>query len=161
MIILDSCEIILFFSEIKKPETLFKLIGFGHELYIPNGVLKEIEKGKGKYTTCFLLKKAIKNKQIHVFKKVNQKEIEKIKNRYPLIGLGESEVIFWGKLLDSKNKNYKCIIDDGPARIVAKDEKIKFMGVKGLLTYMRTKGLLTKKEENQLLKEVKKTKFRL
>ena len=157
--VLDASAIIAFYSEICKPQILHELAEKGHILIAPVAVVNEISKGRK--ATWLTLEKAIEDKKITVEKNFSQTELQLVRNRYPNLHDGEIQVLIVGTKLKKKDCEYKCIIDESPARKIAKRNRIALTGTYGLLDVLKDLGIIEEQQKENFLNKLEHSKFRL
>jgi predicted nucleic acid-binding protein len=157
--VLDASAIIAFYSEICKPQILHELTEKGHVLIVPTAVVTEISKGRK--STWSTLEKAIEEKKITVETDFSQTELQLVRNRYPNLHDGEIQVLIVGIKLKKKAAEYKCIIDESPARKIAKRNQIAITGTYGLLDVLNDLGVIEERQKENFLNKLEHSKFRL
>ncbi len=158
MKILDASVIIGLFLESDGAIIIEEWAKTKHKLIVPNGVFLELsDKKEGEPYSSFV--KCLKSKKILIFRELKEKESEYLKKRYPYLGLGEIEVIYWGS---HKKSNRSCysVIDDLAARKAALNERIQITGTIGLVNRLVEKGCIEEKTRDKIFTELKRNGFR-
>ncbi len=161
MLVIDASPIIAFYSEMKVPELLHKLVEFDNCLVIPIAVSNEIKKGRDKHNTFFILETAKKDGYIEIYENFSTDEILTFQHRYPNLNDGEIQVLILGNKFKNEGEEYCCVIDESPATKVAKKLSIFRKGTLGLLDILDEIGIINKVEKTKLLNRLEKSRFRI
>ena len=161
MLFLDASCLIAFYSnnEMDSPFLLHKLVDCGYELVVPKKVYEEIDKGKK--NTINILNNAIKTGVIRVDPNGSNEQVNKLKNRFPKLDDGEIQVIFLGDISKKNNDKYRCVIDEGPGRNIAKRMGLCLIGTLGILKLLSEHDVLNEEKRQILYKRLQKSNFRL
>ena len=158
MKILDSSTVIAILDELHYPEMFEKIANLGHQLAIPSHVLRgEILDGP----TLRATRRLIAQGTIQILEQNSAEEVTAFQERFVGLGAGECDAMLSClKLSGGKNRVY-CILDDGRARIRARDLNIKFTGLLGLLRMVKDRGIMEPGEVCRVLEMLKNSSFRL
>ncbi len=159
--IIDASPIIAFYSEneLDEPDLLHTLSQNNHRLIVPTAVYEEIRTGHK--STFSILAKAIKDEKIQVCNDITPEETDLFGKRYPRLHYGELQVLLLGLKLKANGTPYFCIIDEDPARSIAKRIGITVKGTKGLITLLNQRGIIDKSKMENLLYRLNHCNFRL
>ena len=159
--VLDASSLIAFYSdeELNRPDLLHSLANDNNKLLIPIAVFTEIKEGHKR--TFAILKNAIAQRKIEVSDDVLSEEAKSFGQRYPSLHYGEIHVLLLGLRFKARSVPYFCIIDEGPARIVAFRNDIATKGTKGLLFLLNQLGLIDRSIMEKLLYRLDHCNFRL
>nr|MDO8046014.1 hypothetical protein [Candidatus Baldrarchaeota archaeon] len=155
-LILDSSVLIAFYTELGRPELLHLLKDFGYDLLIPRGVFREVSLDP----SFDRIQNDIRDKLV-LLNELTGREIGELKSRYISLGLGELEVIWWGKHFKGRNEDYVCALDDLKARKIAKKLELNIIGTLGIIKLLNKFGVISKDELFKLYKTLKAKGFRL
>jgi len=161
IMIIDASSIIAFYSEneLNEPDLLHTLSQNNRSLIIPVAVYKEIRKG-GKPTVS-ILSKAIEDNTIQVCSDITPEETELFRKRHPRLHDGELQVLLLGLKMKANGTPYCCVIDEGPARSIAKRIGLNVKGTKGLIFLLNQIGVVDKSKMERLLYTLEHCNFRL
>ena len=153
--ILDTGPVIAIITEIGYPELLSILAGRGYVLVTPPGVVEEITNEP----TTTVLAKLIQDRTIEI-QQSPAEVVNALRNRYPMLGQGELEVLALGRTLDDKSQQYRCILDDLKARRTARKMNLTLIGTIGLIRELKLLGIITSKNYESYVQKLKEKGFR-
>lgn len=153
MKLLDNSSITLFLLEIPQYDFLKELYNLNESLNITQHVKNEFDcTGKVSELEFYLSNEIIKLEEVNFN--------PKLKMRYPNLGSGELSIIQWGLNLKDQCQ-YCCILDDLPARKVAKDLDLPISGSIGLIIIVKDKNNYSKDKIEEIIKSIDKSNFRI
>lgn len=155
--ILDASPIIAFFDEIDAAPTLLLFHTLGYELAVPDAVcvddiLRE--------PSVNLLDRCLADGSIIRLTPVDPPRVERLQASHLGLGRGESEVILNGVDIKDEEGSVLCVIDDGPARAIAKRMGLPMVGTIGVLNRLAEAGAIPQSERTLLLKRLRDSNFR-
>ncbi|MDI6737647.1 MAG: hypothetical protein QME12_03965 [Nanoarchaeota archaeon] len=156
MKVFDSSPLIAILGDLASPDLIICLASLGCRLYVPAGVVAEIEREPQKSS----LRGLIGNNKIIQLAPIAQFELQKFIDRHPQLGKGESEVILWGLRWQQEGKKCYCIIDERAARRIAEKLRLKCTGTIGLLEKLRQSKLITNERFTGCIKTLQACGFR-
>lgn len=142
----------------REPQLLHKLKDYGYHLVAPRAVTNEIENGQK--STWSILQRAIKDRQVKIME-VSSSQVLALNKRYPNLDAGEIQVLILGAEMKKRKCDYKCVLDEGPARKIANRHQISKTGTIGLLDVLNDLGIINKKKKENLLNALKRSRFRI
>lgn len=159
MKVLDSSTLIALYTETFRPEILYKWYSRQHEIVIPEAVLDEIKRKE--MITYHKVEPDIKRRIITISNIIKKDELEKFRNRHPILGRGESEVLLLSLKMENRgdNKCY-CVLDDGLARKIGMRYELTITGTIGLILKLRELGDISEKLFKSIIDELKSSSFR-
>ncbi len=157
MKILDSSVLIGIFDDINRPDVFDDILKLGHELVIPKYVQKELESKPSRINVQKLLKER-KLKRIEIN---SLKEIETFQLVGHRLEYGEIDVILTYLKLGGCKNNVYCVLDDGDARKLASNSKLKHIGLIGLILMLEDKGIKSFDEADEILTLLYNSEFRM
>lgn len=137
--VFDTSAILTIVIEAEKPKIFEMLVDEGYQIYIPKEVYKEIN-------DISSIGQLLKNSKIDLIPKINDAEIQAIKDRYQFFHDGEISVIIHGQNLQKQGVKCRCIIDEKDAKKYAKSNSLQVNGVLGLLLWLKAKKKINKEE---------------
>lgn len=155
--ILDASPIIAFFAEIREPRILLLVRQLGYSLLVPEAVLKlDVTKEPSKTG----LAECITSGLMTALPAVNRADLQTFMVSHPSLGEGESEVILVASQFASRSEEVICVIDEGPARRVAKQMGLPVTGTIGILRMLQASELITTEDLARLKGKLKASGFR-
>lgn len=156
MKIFDSGPLIAILGDISSPELIEELISLGYKIYAPLMVISEITYDPGKTNLNTLLQAG----KVEKLELVDNVSISNFRNRYPNLGLGESELILSAQLWYSEQKIFCCIIDDRVARRTAESFGLKCKGTIGILQKLNKEKKISDNKLHECYKKLEDSGFR-
>lgn len=151
MKLLDNSSISLFILEIPDYNFLMELYEINESLNITCHVKNEF-----KETGCLEKLEEYLDNEI-----INLENIEynsSLKRRYPFLGEGELSIIQWGLNL-KESGSYYCVIDDLPARKVAKQLNLSLSGSIGLIILLKNKNNYSSDKIEEIIQSIDDSEF--
>ncbi len=154
--ILNASPIIAFFEELRSHRTLLLLKHLKYELYVPQAVRDDIVKEP----SAHLLSQCISDGDIVVLPSQGRDIAREFQLAHPALGTGELEVILHALDLRTETE-VVCILDDRPARRVARSLDLSIIGTVGILKLLRDSRLTSRAEDSVLRKRLRSSSFRV
>lgn len=157
MKILDSSVIILYLNDIDGKEYFNLLSKNNSHLHIPTSVYDEILDNSQIRELDTLISQNIITKMV-----CNDSKDEAIlKSRFPGLGNGEINVLYWGLKLKDSGTQYHCVIDEKLGRTAAQKLQLPLTGSIGMLKILKDKKLLNAEQLKSIVLDIKKSPFRV
>jgi predicted nucleic acid-binding protein len=159
MKIFDTSSVICIFSEISFPKILDICIKRGETIAVPSLVYEELKKNKNTW------EKFRAFSRFDVTDDFDKDEYERLQNRYPGLHPGEISVICCGLQRTRDGRRHYCIIDETPARKLAKSfgasNGLKLTGTVGLAMWQKEISELSQEECKVMHKSFIDSEFRI
>jgi len=84
-----------------------------------------------------------------------------LRKRFPGLGNGEINVLFWGLKLKGSGVQYYCVIDEKLGRKAAQKLQLPLTGSIGLLKLLKDKKVLSIEQLKIIVDDIKKSPFRV
>jgi predicted nucleic acid-binding protein len=155
-LVLDASAIIAFFRELDDGQFLYALTEKGFEIYVTDGVIIEVTKEP----ELSRLKQAIHRGWIKS-ESIEKRKFDSFKNLYPMLDYAEVEVLICCLAFKSRNEEYYCVLDEGPARKIADALRLSKTGTLGLLKILNYNEIIDSETMEKLLNKLEHSTFRL
>jgi predicted nucleic acid-binding protein len=155
-IIVDTSVLIAFYTELELGHLLVSLKAFGYEIVIPEYIVRN--EMRMDLDTLF---EAIETGAIQKLPQIREDDLEELKFRFPSLGRGELEVIWWGLSLSRFSEEYLCVLDDLKARKAAEQLGIKIIGTLRILEILNELEIISEEEKAEIYETLRNKGFRM
>ena len=155
-LILDASSIIAMYGHLDCSQAITMLKDLGYETYMPKAVHEEL-KGGPTYSKA----REVILREIMVMEHPPLRELDELRRKYPALGPGELEVIYWASYLQKQGESVFAVLDDKKARTTAQRLRLKIKGTLGLLNLLKNHGLIDEAKKRNTLNQLKEAGFRV
>jgi len=156
--VLDASPIIAFFDELRRPDVLLLTRRIGYELFVPHAVVeKDIVKEPG----ATGLQNCLADSSISRLPPIDREVLAKFLRAHPSLGDGESETIIHVKVFCETGERALCVLDEGPARRIARSLGLEMKGTIGIINELGRLGILDETGVESLKRNLRATTFRV
>jgi len=155
-VIVDTSVLIAFYTELQRGELLSALRAVGYEIFVPEYIIStEMQ------TDFDTVHEEIARDIVKELPRIRDEDLEELRFRFPSLGRGELEVIWWGISLSRNGEDYLCILDDWKARKAAEQLGIKIIGTLSILEILNKLAIISEEEKTEIFETLRTRGFRM
>jgi len=153
--IFDTSSIVCIFQEAKFPKIIDNCLKRNYKLFIPTQVYDEIRMNVNtfshfkQYADDFTIRDSC------------DEHFEYLSRRYPRLHKGEIGVLSLGIEFSKLKSPYICILDEGPARSIGEQLRLRTAGIVGLSLWEKEKGDISEPECKLIYDHISESPFRI